>query len=109
MKKTSTNLSTTSPATSKSAAPSHEEIEQRAHELWIQDGCPVGRSVYHWHEAERQLLQSKQKKDSVPQSSPRPTEEPSLAPLTHDSSPYDGLEKDKAAGSKNSRDLAKKR
>lgn len=33
----------------------HEEIARRAHELWEQDGCPDGRSDYHWLEAEKQL------------------------------------------------------
>jgi hypothetical protein len=35
--------------------PTHEQITQRAHRLWIEAGRPEGRDREHWAEAERQL------------------------------------------------------
>jgi hypothetical protein len=35
--------------------PTHEQIMQRAHRLWIEAGRPEGRDREHWLEAERQL------------------------------------------------------
>jgi hypothetical protein len=34
----------------------HDEIARRAYELWLQEGCPHGRDIAHWREAERQVL-----------------------------------------------------
>ena len=39
----------------KTNTPSHEEITQRAQELWKAQGCPSGRDNEIWLEAERQL------------------------------------------------------
>ena len=39
----------------KTNTPSHEEITQRAQELWKAQGCPNGRDNEIWLEAERQL------------------------------------------------------
>jgi hypothetical protein len=33
----------------------HDQIAQRAHELWVKQGCRHGRDLEHWLEAERQL------------------------------------------------------
>jgi hypothetical protein len=33
----------------------HEQIAQRAHEIWVQQGCSHGWDQEHWFEAERQL------------------------------------------------------
>ena len=33
----------------------HEQIAQRAHEIWVQQGCRHGQDRQHWLEAERQL------------------------------------------------------
>jgi Protein of unknown function (DUF2934) len=33
----------------------HEQIAQRAHAIWIQQGCRHGQDQQHWLEAERQL------------------------------------------------------
>ncbi len=33
----------------------HEQIAQRAHELWLKQGCSHGQDQAHWFEAERQL------------------------------------------------------
>jgi hypothetical protein len=38
------------------AAPSHEEICARAHELWISGGCQEGAADKDWLEAERELV-----------------------------------------------------
>jgi hypothetical protein len=35
--------------------PTQEEIALRAHQLWLQQGCPHGHDVDNWLEAERQL------------------------------------------------------
>ena len=35
----------------------HEQIAQRANDLWRACGCPWGEHEKHWHEAERQLKQ----------------------------------------------------
>jgi hypothetical protein len=36
-------------------APTSEEIARRAYELWQRNGCPHGRDVEHWCQAEREL------------------------------------------------------
>ncbi len=33
----------------------HQEIEARAHELWIQRGCPIGSPDEDWFRAEEEL------------------------------------------------------
>ena len=38
-------------------APTHEQIAQRANDIWRASGCPWGEAEKHWHEAERQLKQ----------------------------------------------------
>ncbi len=35
--------------------PTHEQITQRAHRLWLEAGRPEGQAREHWLEAERQL------------------------------------------------------
>lgn len=35
--------------------PSHQQIQQLAHDLWEAQGRPDGRSAEHWAEAERRL------------------------------------------------------
>ena len=40
---------------SKQNAPTIEEITVRAHQMWLDEGCPEGRAQIHWQEAERQL------------------------------------------------------
>jgi len=35
--------------------PTHEQITQRAFEIYRQRGCPEGKDLEHWLEAERQL------------------------------------------------------
>ena len=42
--------------TMKTNSPSHEEITQRAREIWQQSGSPGGRDTEIWLEAERQLM-----------------------------------------------------
>lgn len=87
--------------------PSHEEIARRAYELWLQDGAPTGRAVYHWHEAERQLQKATQNlQPSTNQTSPKPNDH-SLASLTNDCAPYDDLEKGASLSSKVERSRTK--
>ena len=33
----------------------HETIRQRAHEIWLAEGCPEGRAEAHWHRAEAEV------------------------------------------------------
>lgn len=35
--------------------PTHEQITQRAYEIYLQRGCPEGKDLENWLEAERQL------------------------------------------------------
>jgi hypothetical protein len=35
----------------------HEQIRERAHEIWEAEGRPDGRDGEHWREAERQLAE----------------------------------------------------
>ena len=35
-----------------------EAVRQRAHELWLQDGCPEGKSDQHWQQAQKDVLAS---------------------------------------------------
>ncbi|HVU31893.1 MAG TPA: DUF2934 domain-containing protein [Opitutaceae bacterium] len=37
------------------AAPSQDQITERARQLWMQRGSPAGRDLEHWLDAERQL------------------------------------------------------
>lgn len=37
----------------------HEEISQRAYEIFVERGCPEGRDLEHWLEAEAQLSGAK--------------------------------------------------
>jgi hypothetical protein len=41
--------------TSSCACLTHQQIEQRAREIWRQKGCPSGQDEKNWHEAETQL------------------------------------------------------
>ncbi len=38
-----------------SDGPDIEDIKRRAHELWMQRGCPHGSADEDWHRAEREL------------------------------------------------------
>lgn len=40
--------------------PTHEEIARLAHSIWRAEGCPVGRDLEHWLQAEIQLRLSNQ-------------------------------------------------
>jgi hypothetical protein len=35
--------------------PTQDQIALRAHQLWVEEGCPQGHDVENWLEAERQL------------------------------------------------------
>lgn len=63
--------------TMKTNSPSHEEITQRAREIWQQSGSPGGRDTEIWLEAERQLMAGAQDADSSSENyeSPRTTSE----------------------------------
>jgi hypothetical protein len=38
--------------------PTHEEVAHSAHQIWQDSGCPEGRDVEHWLEAESCLATS---------------------------------------------------
>jgi hypothetical protein len=42
-------------ATGQRAGPKPEQIAQRAHEIWIRHGCPLGEDKENWFEAEVEL------------------------------------------------------
>jgi len=69
------------------------------------DGCPAGRAVYHWHEAERQLQKERQNPQAASKYSTE--NERSLAAMMDDGSPYNALEKEAPLSAKVERDLAK--
>ncbi len=33
----------------------HRRIAQRAHEIWVQEGCPEGKQTEHWIQAESEV------------------------------------------------------
>jgi hypothetical protein len=35
--------------------PSLEDITKRAHQIWLDEGCPEGRADLHWEQAQREL------------------------------------------------------
>jgi len=43
------------PATTKPVKIAREQIAQRAHEIWVKNGCKHGQDEQNWLEAERQL------------------------------------------------------
>ena len=47
---------------SDSNIPTHEQITQRAYEIFIERGSPEGRDLEHWLEAEKQLRAAGSKK-----------------------------------------------
>jgi len=54
-------LRRTTRATTRPPVPlSHEDIAQRAYELFLHEGCAHGHDLEHWLEAERQLVQARE-------------------------------------------------
>ena len=47
------------PADSTSEADLRQEIETRAHEIWLAGGCCHGDDVSHWLQAEREVLKGR--------------------------------------------------
>lgn len=45
----------TTPSATPSAAPSADMIAARAYQLWLAEGCPDGRDLAHWSQAEHEL------------------------------------------------------
>jgi hypothetical protein len=88
--------------------PSYEDISRRAYELWIQEGCPSGREVFHWHEAERQIraLNTKQNPGRVQKSPPAPAGNRPIASRMDDSSPFNAFEEEAPLSAKLERRLA---
>jgi hypothetical protein len=41
--------------TGSNTTPTHEQITRRAYEIYLERGCPEGRDLEHWLEAETQL------------------------------------------------------
>ena len=52
--------------------PTQEAISQRAHEIFVQRGCPEGRDMEHWLEAEAQLSDARPQEKATT-SSPKTT------------------------------------
>jgi hypothetical protein len=46
--------------TTKRSYPSHEEISQLAYQIFEQEGCPHGRTMEHWLQAESILISARQ-------------------------------------------------
>lgn len=44
------------PTATKTPKPTREQIAQRAHEIWVKNGCKHGQDEQNWLEAERQLM-----------------------------------------------------
>ena len=62
----------------KTHSPTHDDIAQRAQEIWQRYGSPEGRDTEIWLEAERQLTENPEdstENDSVRYESPRTTSE----------------------------------
>jgi hypothetical protein len=36
----------------------HDKIRERAFQIWLEKGCPFGRDIENWQQAERELTQS---------------------------------------------------
>ncbi|MBE3097516.1 MAG: DUF2934 domain-containing protein [Planctomycetes bacterium] len=43
------------------AAPTHEQITERARSIWTAGGCVPGRDLENWQQAERQLRQERRR------------------------------------------------
>jgi DUF2934 family protein len=37
--------------------PLEEQIRQRAHQIWLENGCPAGSELLDWIEAEKDILE----------------------------------------------------
>jgi hypothetical protein len=48
-------VGTQAPAATKTVKITREQIAQRAHEIWVKNGCKHGQDEQNWLEAERQL------------------------------------------------------
>jgi hypothetical protein len=59
--------------------PTHEDVAQRAHQLWQDSGCPGGRDTEIWLEAERQLTAGSAE-DSA-EATANPATSPSSSPM----------------------------
>ena len=53
-----------------SKIPTHEEIEVRAYELYLDCGCGDGHDVQHWLEAEEELAEADAQEAEVPANVP---------------------------------------
>jgi hypothetical protein len=47
------------PAKSSQELVLREQIEKRAHEIWLAAGCPHGEDLTHWLQAEREALKGR--------------------------------------------------
>jgi hypothetical protein len=65
-----------------SNSPTHEQIAQRAYEIFIERGQPAGQDLAHWLEAERQLRAAGQQSQTrVPSQASGGTQQIVSAPL----------------------------
>jgi len=49
----------------KNNMPTHDEISARAYQIFLERGCPEGRDLEHWLEAEAQLTGAVQQKQQA--------------------------------------------
>ncbi len=73
-----------------SSAPTYDEIALRAHQIWMQQGCPHGHDVDNWVEAEGQLLSERHPRGNVADKIERDVD---LTPPSEDV-PYGKFKKD---------------
>ena len=54
-----------------------ERVRQRAYRLWVEEGCPEGRSDIHWEKARELVgIEEKQKSTTRPAAAEAPRREP---------------------------------
>jgi hypothetical protein len=60
------------PAEGAQAVPSHDEIERRAHEIWLEQGAEPGHELDHWLQAEQELAGKPRRRAARPERSVNP-------------------------------------
>lgn len=54
------------------AVPSHEDIERRAHEIWLERGAEPGHELDHWLQAEEELAAPRRRRSATRERSVNP-------------------------------------
>ena len=70
-------------------APTHQQIAELAHQLYVAEGCPQGRAEQHWRQAEAQLnanpTSTKARPSSRAKAKPKTTQTKRPSPKTRKS------------------------